>query len=511
MPEGDHKPPKPPVWQARTGTRAHPSFLEYSQSLTDDLPFLLDDLCGSIAHVAGLYGAGLMTPEDAEHLIRGLQNLAARHKQGQWEPTPALEDIHMNIEAALEEHCSGVAGRLHTGRSRNDQVATAIVLHARRRLHAFAQALDGLTKQLIACAQEHLHTPWTARTHDQAAQPATLAFLLAAHAVRANRATDRVLKALDEQNECPLGAGAVAGSTLPLQPEIPAGLLGLKPLENALVATGTRDTAHAALAATTQAAPVLAGLATDLLRLHAHGQYDPPGPLTTGSSLMPHKRNPDALELARAHANRLPVHQDTVLRVTLPLSLGYHRDLQLVKPSLVEALNEAIDTTKILIEHLEPGAFHATPENGLDPAKEQAIRATDAVEALVTQGIPFRTAYHLLAEAAHTSEDLHLPLSQTLPSVLEAHGIQTEGIECAVNALGAGPENRKTRGGPATQRVQQTLDRLTQATTKRQTQLDQTQQKIQQTLDLIERDPMDILQETTTHSFQIPPLYNQGA
>jgi argininosuccinate lyase len=489
-----------PFWQTRTGTPMHPSFAEYSQSLQDDGPYTQDDLVGCVAHVAGLAVAGLVEPEEAQHLIEGLQQLSKKHESGEWKPDPALEDIHMNIEAALQDECGDVALKLHTGRSRNDQVATALILHARRRLFALADALDLLTARLCQQALLHTETAWTARTHGQAAQPATLGYLLAAHAVRTDRLAAHTLTVIEEIEESPLGGGAVAGSTLPLQAEVPAALLALQPLENALVATGTRDHLIAALSAVTRSAGVLGSLAVDLLQLHQQGQYTPPQPFTTGSSLMPHKRNPDALELARAHAQSLPTHLDATLRITGSLGLGYQRDLQLVKPHLANATTNAIETTKILEAHITQGSFQPLYQSFEARYETQAICATDAVEALVTSGIAFRAAYQLLAKAAHESETHQVPLSETLPAILKAHDVRPSVIKAALDSLSPDPQRRATRGGPATTQVKATIQRIGQRAKKRQPQLQQAEERIRRSLSLLLTGPSRLLEQSGSAS-----------
>jgi argininosuccinate lyase len=207
-----------PFWQSRTGSGLHPDLLAYSQTVDEDRPYLVHDLAGSTAHVLGLRRAGLLTRDEAAELLRGLRRILADFESGALRLDPALEDAHMNVEARLTADLGDVGRKLHTGRSRNDQVATCIVLHARAGLADLAAALLALSRALAAQAREHARTPWVARTHGQPAQPATLGFLLAAHAIRIQDAALDALHAFDTVGESPLGCGAVAGSTLPLDP-----------------------------------------------------------------------------------------------------------------------------------------------------------------------------------------------------------------------------------------------------------------------------------------------------
>jgi len=200
-----------PVWAARTGSTMDPALQAYSQSIGEDAPYVLHDLAGSIAHVAGLHAAGLVPAEEARALVGALQGLGAAWRQGRWTLDPALEDGHMNIESALGARLGAAAKRLHTGRSRNDQVAACLVLHARAGLLGLADSLQGLAAALAGHAEAHAATPWAARTHGQPAQPATLGFLLVAHALRLQDAAQAALDAAGTVSESPLGSGAVAG------------------------------------------------------------------------------------------------------------------------------------------------------------------------------------------------------------------------------------------------------------------------------------------------------------
>jgi len=238
-----------PFWQARTGSGLHPDLLAYSQTVLEDQPFVVHDLAGSSAHVLGLRRAGLLTVAEAAGLLEGLRAILRDHEAGAFPLDAELEDVHMNIEARLTQHLGDTGRKLHTGRSRNDQVATCIVLYSRTGLARLAQALFALSEALAKQASLHTQSPWVARTHGQPAQPATFGFLLAAHAHRIQDAAATTLAAFEQVGESPLGSGAVAGSTLPLDPGFTAGLLGLRPPRSALLATGSRDAVRVAIRA----------------------------------------------------------------------------------------------------------------------------------------------------------------------------------------------------------------------------------------------------------------------
>ena len=439
-----------PVWASRTGATSD-AFLAYSQTIQEDLPFLVYDLCGSIAHVLGLQQVGLLTDVEAQELVPGLQALAPLHKTGGWVLDPALEDIHMNIEAHLTATLGQTGMKLHTGRSRNDQVATCITLHARHGLAQLAAATHHLTAALTAQATAHQSTPWVAKTHGQPAQPATLGFLLAAHAFRFQGLTTKILQAFEAIGVSPLGSGAVAGSTLPLEPAYTAQLLGLQPPQNALLATGARDTTLQAVQLCGEAGLLMSSLAQDLLDLFTTGHLSLPSGFTTGSSLMPQKRNPDALELARGKGKALAGLPSQAVQLVTGLGLGYMRDLQAIKPLQHGAISDALATLDILATAVGQAAFDIDENVYETPG----ITATDAAEALVAHGMPFRSAYEALARAHQAVE-----AGQDIAEALAAQGLAPDALAAALAALTPDVTARATLGGPAPVQVATQLSAL---------------------------------------------------
>jgi argininosuccinate lyase len=442
---------KKAVWQARTGAGIHHDLLAYSQTTQEDLPFVVHDLAGSSAHVLGLVKAGLLTKEEATALLQGLRRILAAHEAGTFRLDVELEDVHMNIESRLTAELGDIGRKLHTGRSRNDQVATCIVLYARQHLAGLAQASHALSKVLAAQARKHAKTPWVSRTHGQAAQPATLGFLLAAHAHRVQDLSRKALASFEQVGESPLGSGAVAGSTLPLDPAYTAVLMGLRPPRSALLATGTRDAILESCLASAQAGLVLAGLSQDLLDLFGSGALKLPAGYTTGSSLMPHKRNPDTLELARGRGLALQGPLAAVSGLVGHLGLGYMRDFQLTKPYLVAALRDSTSTFELLTPMLQGMTYDASAAAG-ELAKPGVV-ATDVAEALVRSGLPFRTAYAAVAKAFAEVEK-----GTPFPAALEAQGLPDAALGAALGALQPDPARRDTVGGPAPKAVLASLD-----------------------------------------------------
>jgi argininosuccinate lyase len=480
------------VWEARTGGATAARFLAFSESTATDVHFLEADLAGSITHVAGLHAAGLLTKDEASTLVTELQALAHAGATGNFVLDPALEDVHMNIEAKITASLGALGAKLHTGRSRNDQVATCLVLYARSGLAMIAGAAAEVAAALQEQATEHIETPWLARTHGQPAQPATLGFFLAAHAYRFQSLATSTLQVFETIGESPLGAGAVAGSTLPLDPAATARLMGLRPLCNALLATGTRDPVVQAVGVAAQAGAVAASLAEDLLQSARIGAFASPPAFTSGSSLMPQKRNPDALELVRGKGKGLLGPYVQVQQVTSGLPLGYHRDYQETKPPLVQALHEATASLQVLAAVLTGGTFLPGPLSA--EYAVEGITATDAAEALVANGVPFRSAYTAVAHAIAASLDGGVPIKDTLT----AEGLPQAAIEAALHALTPDPSRRATHGGPAPTQVAKQLDDLATAQAAIDAQVQTAKHAAHVPFLLLETDPAVTLEQILT-------------
>lgn len=447
------------VWEARTGTAPAEQMLAYSESTEDDAALIEADLAGSVAHALGLLQAGLLTAQEARALVGGLQLLAEKAQDGELALDPQLEDVHMNVEHALEALVGDPAGKLHAGRSRNDQVALDLLLVARQGLVTTAGAAHQLASTLCDLATEHATTPWTLHTHGLPAQPSTLGHLFHAHALGFARDVERALETFDAHDTSPLGSAAGAGSTLDLDPGYTADLLGLEAPGNALRATGSRD----ASLETTQVLATLGhhatALAIDLVDLAEQGALELPSAYTTGSSIMPHKRNPDALELARADGARLGALHDELARIAGGLGLGYHRDLQRAKPPLLEAVTLAPQLLGILDAVLD-GATVDTDVLAEQQARP-SIATTDAAEALVEAGVPFRTAHRVLSEASAAAQD-----GEPIGEALAQADLPEDALAAVQVALNPDPARRDTPGGPAP-------DRVTEASHALAVQLDQ--------------------------------------
>jgi argininosuccinate lyase len=367
---------------------------EYLGSLPVDRALAPYDIAGSIAHAEMLGAVGVLTAPEVVSLTTGLRRAAREVRDGTFPWREALEDVHTNVEVRLTELVGPVGGKLHTGRSRNDQVALDERLFLRSAIQQVVGALLGLEQALLDRAAAELATPMPGYTHLQRAQPVTVGHLLLAHFWRFDRDTDRLFATARRADVSPLGAGALAGSTLPIDPTWVAARLGFDgPFENSLDAVSDRDPLVEFLFDLALAAVHASGLAEEivLFATKEFGFIERSAALGSGSSLMPQKRNPDAAELVRGETGRV-VGDLVALLVTLKgLPLAYDRDLQADKPPVWDALatvRAGLTALRSVVSGLTFDRARLT-EAGGDPE----MGATDLAEHLVARGVPFRAAH----------------------------------------------------------------------------------------------------------------------
>jgi argininosuccinate lyase len=358
------------------------------------------DLAGSIAHAEMLGAVGLLTPPETRVVVTGLRQIARELRDGTFPWRDDLEDVHTNVEVRLTNLVGPVGGKLHTGRSRNDQVALDERLFLRAATQQVGSALLALEETLLVRAATELATPMPGYTHLQRAQPITVGHLLLAHFWRFDRDADRLFATVRRADTSPLGAGALAGSTLPIDPARVAARLGFEgTFENSLDAVSDRDAFAEFLFDLALLSVHASGLAEEivLFATKEFGFVERTASLGSGSSLMPQKRNPDAAELVRGQTGRV-VGDLVALLVTLKgLPLAYDRDLQEDKPPVWDALATVRSALGALRSVVEGLAFdHARLAAA---AEDPEIFATDLAEHLVARGVPFRAAHE--AVAAH--------------------------------------------------------------------------------------------------------------
>jgi len=387
------------LWGARFRGRLLPELERFSSSLEVDFELYPYDVAGSIAHARGLAAAGLLKAAELKAIEKGLRAIDVEIAGGRFAFVETDEDIHTAVERRLTE-ITPAGARLHAGRSRNDQVALDLRLYSRAAASGLVEAVAGVVDALAAKAADHAGWPMPGYTHLQHAQPITVGHHLLAHAEPLLRDAERFRHAYDAADEMPLGSGALAGSTLPMQREVVARELGFKRLTaNSVDAVADRDFALDLVYACVAAAIHLSRLGEDVV-LWASAEFGfvlLADEIATGSSLMPQKKNPDIAELIRGRAGR-PIGSLVALATILKgLPLAYDRDLQEDKPALFAAVDSTLDSlraARLLVERLE-----FDRERLAAAASEPGLLATDAAEALVTSGTPFRKAHEEVGRA----------------------------------------------------------------------------------------------------------------
>ncbi len=439
------------MWGGRFAAGPSAVMREINASIPFDKHLWRQDIAASKAHAAMLGACGIVSADDALAIGHGLDKVAAEYEDHGVPEDWSLEDIHMTVEHRLAELIGPVAGRLHTARSRNDQVATDFRLWVRDAIDALDQALAGLQRALVTRAGEHAETILPGFTHLQAAQPVTLGHHLLAYHEMLARDRSRFADARVRLNRCPLGSAALAGTGFPIDRAMTAQALGFDgPTANSLDAVSDRDFALDYLQAAAQCALHLSRLAEELVLWSSQpfGFIRLPDALATGSSIMPQKKNPDAAELVRGHSGRI-VGCAVALMVTMKgLPLAYSKDMQDDKPPVFEAhgllsLSLAAMTGMIADAEFRTDRTRQAAELGY-------ATATDLADWLVREaGLPFREAHHVTGAAVKLAESRGVPLDRLPLTDLQAIDQRIgEGVFAALS-IEASVAARASHGGTA--------------------------------------------------------------
>jgi argininosuccinate lyase len=447
------------LWGGHFAAGPAPLMERINASIPFDRRLYLQDILGSKAHARMLAAVGIIGAADRDAILAGLDAIRGEIEADRFAFSTALEDIHLNIEARLTEAVGEAGRRLHTARSRNDQVATDLRLWVRDAIDRADQRLRELQRVLLDLAEAHAETVMPGFTHLQAAQPVTFGHHLMAHVEMAGRDRSRFADARARLNECPLGAAALAGTSFPIDRAMTAKELGFdRPLANSIDAVSDRDFALDYLAAAAIAVVHLSRLAEELVLWSTpqFGFVRMAEAFTSGSSIMPQKRNPDAAELVRGKAGRVLGHLQALLVTLKGLPLAYAKDLQEDK----ESLFDAADTLELCLEAM--AAMLGTMR--IDPARMRAAAgsgfttATDLADWLVRRkGCPFRDAHGIAARAVRLAEEKGCGL-EDLP-VAELTAIDARLDEGVREVLGVDRSvaSRTSEGGTAPVRVRQAI------------------------------------------------------
>ncbi|NCP18453.1 MAG: argininosuccinate lyase [Erythrobacter sp.] len=445
------------MWGGRFADGPSAIMREINASIPFDKALWRQDIAGSRAHVAMLAAQGILSGEDAKTIDEGLQTIAAEYARDGVPEDWDLEDIHMTVEARLTELIGPVAGRLHTARSRNDQVATDFKLWVREAIDELDAGLAALQTALVTRAQQHAGDIMPGFTHLQAAQPVTLGHHLMAYYEMLRRDRARFASARERLDECPLGAAALAGTGFDLDREATAQALGFsRPTANSLDTVSDRDFALDFLHAASLVSIHLSRLAEEIViwASQPFGFIRLPDSLSTGSSIMPQKKNPDAAELVRGHAGRI-IGCATALSITMKgLPLAYAKDMQDDKPPVFEAyglLTLSIAATEGMIA----GADFDTARM-LELAGTGHATATDLADWLVREaGVPFREAHHITGAAVARADAKGCALADLTQEDLSAIDPRVTPEALTHLTLEGSVASRRSYGGTAPDRVRE--------------------------------------------------------
>jgi argininosuccinate lyase len=411
------------LWGGRFGEESDARVAEFTRSIQVDAALAADDLRASIAHVRGLGRTGVLTDDEVAQLVGGLEGLASEVESGAITWDAALEDVHMNLEAALTERIGPIAGKLHTGRSRNDQVATDLRLWLRRAVDRLDGALLEMERALVGLAEREGEAILPGTTHIQPAQPVLFAHHLLAYVEMLERDRGRLADARRRANVSPLGSGALAGAGYPIDRAAVAEELGFDGVTaNSLDAVSDRDFVVDALAAAALGMVHLSRLAEEITWWSnpRFGFVRLAEAFSTGSSMMPNKRNPDPAELVRGKTAGVIAALTAVLGLLKGLPLGYQRDLQEDKPPLFGAVatwEASLTVMAGLISTLSVDADRMRAAAG-----EGYTTATAVADALVRRGVPFRTAHRIVGSLVARAEAEQMPL-EVMPESMIADAL----------------------------------------------------------------------------------------
>ena len=449
------------LWGGRFRKETDDLVNDFNSSIQFDCRLYREDIQGSLAHAAMLADCGIISREDEAAIRAGLEGILADIEAGKVEFTADNEDIHMNVEALLTERIGAAGKRLHTARSRNDQVAVDLRLYLRREIGEIVDQILDLQEAILAKAKEHQNTVMPGYTHLQRAQPISFAQHLLAYGAMLRRDVGRLLDCRARMNECPLGSGALAGTTYPIDRWETAKALGFTaPMGNSLDGVSDRDYAIELLSALSVLMMHLSRFSEEII-LWCSWEFkfiELDDAYATGSSIMPQKKNPDVAELVRGKTGRVYGHLMGLLTTMKGLPLAYNKDMQEDK----EPVFDAVDTVKLCLPVFTGmiATMKVLPENMRRAASAGFINATDCADYLTKKGLPFRDAYtavgnlvYYCTERGKGLEDLSLEELRQISPLFDGDVYEALGLEACMG-------QRKSWGGPAPEETARQIQSL---------------------------------------------------
>jgi argininosuccinate lyase len=465
-------------WDGRFTEKTNRGVESFTSSIAFDKRLYHYDIEGSIAHCRMLAKQSIISEKDASQIVEGLAKIGRDIERGNFELDESLEDIHMNIEAQLTSDIGGVAQKLHTARSRNDQVALDVRMYLRHEVSNVVAGLNGLRQALVDLAKNHIDVIMPGYTHLQPAQPVLFSHHLMAYYEMFSRDRDRFKEMLKRINVMPLGSAALAGTTYPIDVKYTAELLGFPEVSaNSLDAVGSRDFIIEFLAAAAICMVHLSRLSEELILWSSaeFGFVEIPDAFATGSSIMPQKKNPDVPELVRGKAGRVFGNLTALLTMMKGLPLSYNRDMQEDK----EPLFDTVDTLKGCLRvygkllprlKIDPAAMYEAAEKGF-------MTATDMADYLVTKGITFRDAHRCVGEAVRYAMDQNKELRELSLSDLKTFSKAFAEDVFDILTIEQMINRRLSLGGTAKKNVVSAIQKAEEALKLEATQNDSDKQK----------------------------------
>ena len=447
------------MWKGRFQQAPSSLLKTYSESVSFDWRLYRQDIRGSIAHARALWNAGILTGEEFESIESGLHEIEGEIASGRFPFDPELEDVHMNIEAELTRRIGYAGSKLHTARSRNDQIALDLRLYLRDEISVLRDLVAAFQRALVGLAERHGVALMPGYTHLQRAQPVFIAHHLLAYVEMAARDRGRLRDCAKRLDRMPLGSGAIAGSTIVLDREAMARELGFSAVtQNSMDAVSDRDFGCELLSALAILGMHLSRLSEDII-LWASAEFgfvELSDRHTTGSSLMPQKKNPDIAELTRGKTGRLYGNLISLLTTMKGLPLAYNRDMQEDKEAIFDSVDTAKAALQIFAEMMDGATFLVARTE--DAASDPSLLATDLADRLVVGGVPFRKAHEIVGRLVLAAAQRRVPLNELDPQeYLDAAPILTQELVRDTFDVRKGLSARRAPGAPSADNVAQRL------------------------------------------------------